>query len=114
MGKDQDKDGKISFHEMKLCLAWRGGQWSLDLVPYSERVMIPSVTTSARKRIELRLDVDPEGRCTHATLIEDGKDILPEELRSKILNEGIREWNQVRIFRNGLTPPNEITGLTFL
>ena len=111
-GRDADGDGKLSIQETDTIFGWNAGRWMLENFAKGERAMYPAKSVELRQRIEVRFEIDGDGACTRIELLANGKPLAPSEQLEKFRSEHASKWDIIRLVRNGISAPEELTTMT--
>lgn len=105
-GKDEDKDGKLGFHEVAIVVGWQAGEWVFEEFRTGEAVKCSPCGDNKRRKLTLAWTLGSDGKV--ASLIAKERDtILSDVLEKKLISVFDRGWNMLWIVRNGVTEPNE-------
>lgn len=105
-GKDEDKDGRLKFHEVALVVGWQAGEWVFEEFGTGEAVKCKPCGENKRRKLTLAWTLGADGKVA-ALIAKEGDAILSDELVKKLKSVFDKGWNMVWIVRNGVTEPNE-------
>ena len=74
----------------------------------------PAKSTNLRQRVQVRFDVDENGNCTKVGFEANGEPLVPGGQLEKFKEVHVLNWNLLRIVRNGVPEPDEITSINVL
>lgn len=111
-GRDENGNGELELAEADVGFGWDAGVWMLENVENCEQAMFQSTMDNLRQRGEIRLAVDETRACLHIEYLINGTPIIPGGQLDKYRPSRRANWNIVRIVRNGVPEPDEVTTMT--
>ena len=91
---------------------WDAGEWMFDLLKDDcVQLSAPANSTNIRQRVQVRFDVDGSGNCTNVGFEANGQPIVPSGQLEKFKEVHVLNWSLLRIVRNGVPEPDEITSM---
>ena len=105
-GKDEDKDGKLKFHEVAIVVGWDAGEWVFEEFRTGEGVKCKPCGENTRRKLTLAWTLDSNGKVA-SLIAKEGDTVLSDALAKKLKSVFDKGWNMVWIIRNGVTDPKE-------
>ena len=105
-GRDDDKDGKLKFHEVAIVVGWDAGEWVFEEFRTGEGVKCKPCGESKRRKLTLAWTLGSDGKVA-SLIAKEGDTVLSDALAKKLKSVFDKGWNMIWIVRNGMTDPNE-------
>ena len=112
MGRNTNGDNELSLEETDFGFGWVAGKWTIQNRITGEDARYSAKSDKLRQRIELRLDINKDGVCTGLSLLANGIPLASGDQLAKFKPENVSNWNLIRLIRNGIPEPEEVTMMT--
>ena len=112
-GRDLNNDDDLAIEETDMRFGWDAGDWMFDFVEDDYvQLHVPATSPDIRQRVQVHFEIDANGNCTHVGFEANGRPLATSGQLEKFKGVHVLNWNLLRIVRNGVPDPDELTSMT--